>query len=56
MTPRKSEGTKDIVVRLPLDLHAAVKERADREERSMAATIRLALRRYLDRTDEEETT
>ena len=34
-------------VLLPRDLHAAIKERAEVEDRSMAATIREALRCYL---------
>lgn len=40
-------NTKELVVRLPTDLHAEVKERAEREERTIAQTIRLALRQYL---------
>lgn len=35
-------------VRLPKDLHAAVKARAEADERTMAQTIRLALRIYLE--------
>lgn len=38
---------KELVVRLPAELHAQVKERAELEERSMASTIRVALRQYL---------
>jgi len=37
-------------VRLPKDLHEAVKQRASEEERTMAQTIRLALRYYLSKT------
>ncbi len=37
-------------VRLPADLHAAVKERAAADERTMAQTIRHALRYYLQQT------
>jgi hypothetical protein len=37
-------------VRLPVELHEAVKERAREEERTMAQTIRLALRYYLQKT------
>ncbi|MGH9229526.1 MAG: ribbon-helix-helix protein, CopG family [Acidimicrobiales bacterium] len=40
-------ATKELVVRLPEELHAEVKERAQREERTIAQTIRLALRQYL---------
>lgn len=39
--------TKELVVRLPEELHAQVKERADTEERTISQTIRLALRQYL---------
>lgn len=42
-----SATTKEVVVRLPAALHAALKERAEQEERSMASTIRVALRLYL---------
>lgn len=34
-------------VRLPVELHAAIKADAERNERTMAQTIRYALRRYL---------
>lgn len=34
-------------VRLPSELHQAVKERATAEDRTMAQTIRVALRHYL---------
>jgi len=37
-------------VRLPVELHEAVKERAQQEERTMAQTIRVALRFYLQKT------
>lgn len=39
--------TKEVMVRLPTDLHAQVKERAVEEERSMASTIRIAIKQYL---------
>jgi len=39
--------TKELVVRIPVDLHAEVKERAEQEERSIAQTVRYALRQYL---------
>ena len=35
-----------VVVRMPADLHRAVKEKAAKEERSMAQAIRFALRQY----------
>lgn len=37
-------------VRLPVDLHREIKERAAVDERTMAQTIRLALRYYLQNT------
>ncbi len=42
------DSIKHLLVRLPADLHEAVKRRAEDEERSMAQTIRHALRRYLE--------
>lgn len=38
---------KELVVRLPVDVYEAVKARADREERTVSQTVRLALRLYL---------
>jgi plasmid stability protein len=35
-----------VVIRMPADLHAAIKERAAAEERSMAQEIRHALREH----------
>ena len=43
---------QQVVVRMPSALHAAIKERADQDERSMAQTIRHALRLYLRSGDE----
>lgn len=40
-------NTKEMVIRLPEDLHAELKERAAEDERSMASTMRFALRQYL---------
>ena len=37
-------------VRLPKDLHEAVLQRAEVEDRTMAQTIRVALRFYLQET------
>ena len=37
-------------VRLPAELHDAVKARATEEDRTMAQTIRVALRYYLSNT------
>lgn len=42
-----SDDVQPTYVRLPKDLHLAVKERSAAEERTMAQTIRLALRLYL---------
>lgn len=42
------KGSRPVVIRMPADLHAAVKERAAAEERSMAQTIRRALRLYIE--------
>jgi len=43
---RKVEN-KELVVRIPNDLHAQVKQRAEQEDRTIAATIRVALKQYL---------
>lgn len=48
--PMASPDVQPTYVRLPSDLHAAVKERSVAEERTMAQTIRLALRYYLQET------
>lgn len=45
--PVEQRAAQHLVVRLPPDLHAAVKARAKEEERSIAQTIRFALKRYL---------
>jgi predicted HicB family RNase H-like nuclease len=36
-----------VMIRMPSDLHTAIKEKARAEERSMAGTIRHALREYV---------
>lgn len=46
-TSTASQPSKDLVVRISEDLHAEVKERSQREERTVSQTIRLALRQYL---------
>jgi type II secretory pathway component PulC len=48
--PRATESSQPTYVRLPRELHVAVKERAVADERTMAQTIRLALRHYLKST------
>jgi plasmid stability protein len=39
----------ELLVRMPVALHAQLKDRAATEDRSMAATVRHALRLYLAR-------
>lgn len=39
------------MVRLPVDLHEAVKARAERDDRTMASTIRRAVKQYLASDD-----
>ena len=50
----KRAATKDdvrpVVIRMPAELHQAVKEKAAAEERSMAQAIRYALRVYTKTT------
>ncbi len=46
--PPKAE--QPMYVRLPVELHEAVKTRAAAEDRTMAQTIRVALRYYLSKT------
>lgn len=41
---------RPMYVRLPAELHEAVKARATEEDRTMAQTIRVALRYYLSNT------
>ena len=43
---------QQMIVRLPPDMHRAVKDRAEREERTVSQTIRRALRLYLARAEE----
>ena len=42
-----SDEFQAMYVRLPKELHAAVKKQADAEDRTMAQMIRVALRHYL---------
>jgi len=44
--------TVRIVIALPRDLHAAAIEAAARDERSLAATVRVLLRDYVERSAE----
>lgn len=43
---QQQSETSAVVIRMPADLHRAVKEKAAKEERSMAQAIRFALRQY----------
>jgi predicted HicB family RNase H-like nuclease len=54
MSSPKAKDHIVFMVRLPADLHAALKERAAKEDRSLAATLRLAVRLYLERPVEGE--
>lgn len=42
------KDTQQVIVRMPADLHTALKERAAADERSMSQAIRHAIRRYLE--------
>ena len=50
MAAKAKVGDQPVNVRLPRDLHEAVLSRADQEDRTMAQTIRVALRYYLQET------
>jgi hypothetical protein len=50
MAPQAKVGDQPVNVRLPRDLHEAVLSRAEVEDRTMAQTIRIALRYYLEQT------
>jgi predicted DNA-binding protein len=43
-----------LTVRLPADLHDALRERAAQEERTIAGIMRLAARRYIEHVDQGE--
>lgn len=45
--------TKEVVLRLPVALHVRLKERAEQDDRSMAATVRVALRKYVNGPSQE---
>jgi predicted transcriptional regulator len=42
------DGVTAMVIRVPTELHAAVKAHAQQTDRGMAVVIRRALREYLD--------
>jgi predicted DNA-binding protein len=48
--PRATPTEQPMYVRLPRDLHQEVKARSEQEDRTMAQTIRQALKYYLDNT------
>jgi predicted HicB family RNase H-like nuclease len=45
-TASKGDDVRPVVIRMPSELHQAVKAKAATEERSMAQAIRYALRLY----------
>jgi len=47
-TSTTEENYQQVMVRMPADMHAAVKERAVEEDRTMSHTIRRAVRLYLE--------
>jgi len=50
-TTTTTRTEQPMYVRLPVELHDAVKQRSAEDERTMAQTIRLALRYYLTNTE-----
>jgi predicted DNA-binding protein len=44
---KSGETGAQLLVRMPVELHQQIKERAEAEDRTMAQTIRQALRFYL---------
>lgn len=42
-----SDEVKELTLRIPLDLYEQLVERAKRDERSINATVRVAVRLYL---------
>ena len=50
MTRKAQVTVQPVNVRLPRDLHQAILDRAEQEDRTMAQTIRVALRYYLANT------
>lgn len=45
-----AEKTEQVMVRMPPDLLTELRSRAEREERSVAQTVRLAIKLYLSST------
>ncbi len=52
MVKPKKPASTNILVRLPVDLHQALKTKAAKEERTMSQAIRYALRCWLE--DDQE--
>lgn len=50
MAARAKVGDQPINVRLPRELHEAVLARAEAEDRTLAQTVRVAIRYYLRET------
>jgi predicted HicB family RNase H-like nuclease len=50
MAPQAKVGDQPVNVRLPRELHEAVLDRARVEDRTLAQTVRVALRYYLQET------
>lgn len=50
MAPLAKVHEQPVNVRLPRELHEAILKRAEAEDRTMAQTIRVALRYYLQET------
>jgi hypothetical protein len=48
---RQDKAEQAMYVRLPKELHEAVKTRSHEDDRTMAQTIRVALRYYLSNTE-----
>ena len=48
---QKGADPQPMYVRLPKDLHEAVKDRSRDDDRTMAQTVRVALRYYLNNTE-----
>ncbi len=46
--PDEPDEEASVLVRMPAELREAIKDKAAREERSMAQAIRYALRRWVD--------
>jgi len=48
--PDPKQELQPVVIRLPVEMHQQLKDRAAEEERTMAQTVRRALKRYLEQT------